>query len=128
MDFPIIIIWVSPFLFYFYVFIYFLFLFLIYLFFFFFFFFYFFFFFLLFFLFFFFGGGGGGGIRSDFLIVFIFFEKYSLSKQNSPLFEIPRSLIRKTCPCKVYPLNPHFFIVKLGYAGVYLFFLFLLKT
>ena len=33
--------------------------------------------------------------------------------------------IRKTCPCNVYPLEPHFYIVKLGYAGVYLFFLFL---
>ena len=34
----------------------------------------------------------------------------------------------KTCPCKVYPLKPHFYIVKLGYAGVYLFFLFLLQN
>ena len=36
--------------------------------------------------------------------------------------------IRKTCPCNVYPTKPHFYIEKLGYAGVYLFFLFLLKT
>ena len=36
--------------------------------------------------------------------------------------------IRKTCPCNVYPLKPHFYIVKLGYAGVYLFFLFLLQN
>ena len=36
--------------------------------------------------------------------------------------------IRKTCPCKVYPLIPLFYIVKLGYAGVYLFFLFLLQN
>ena len=34
--------------------------------------------------------------------------------------------ITKTCPCNVYPLEPHFYIEKLGYAGVYLFFLFLL--
>ena len=27
-----------------------------------------------------------------------------------------------------YPLEPHFYIVKLGYAGVYLFFLFLLQS
>ena len=33
--------------------------------------------------------------------------------------------IRKTCPCIVYPLDHHFYIVKKGYAGVYLFFLFL---
>ena len=32
-------------------------------------------------------------------------------------------LIRKTCPCKVYPLEPHFYIAKLGYTGVYLFLL-----
>ena len=31
--------------------------------------------------------------------------------------------IRKTCPCNGYTLEPHFYIVKLGYAGVYLFFL-----
>ena len=35
--------------------------------------------------------------------------------------------VRITCPCNEYPLKPHFYIVKLGYAGVYLyvFFLFL---
>ena len=37
-------------------------------------------------------------------------------------------VIRKTCPCNEYPLKPHFYIVKLGYAGVYLFFLFLLQN
>ena len=36
--------------------------------------------------------------------------------------------IRKTCPCNVYPFEPHFYIVKLEYAGVYLFFLFLLQN
>ena len=36
--------------------------------------------------------------------------------------------IRKTCPCYIYPLEPHFYIAKLGYAGVYLFFLFLLQN
>ena len=38
------------------------------------------------------------------------------------------SPIRKTCPCKVYPLEPHFYVAKLGYAGVYLVFLFLLQN
>ena len=33
-----------------------------------------------------------------------------------------------TCPCNVYPLEPRFYIAKLGYAGVYLFFLFLLQN
>ena len=40
----------------------------------------------------------------------------------------PTLNIRKTCPCNVYPLEPHVYIVKLGYAGVYLFFLFLLQN
>ena len=39
-----------------------------------------------------------------------------------------QNLIRKTCPCNIYPLIPHFYIAKLGYAGVYLFFLFLLQN
>ena len=34
--------------------------------------------------------------------------------------------IRITCPCNVYPLTPHFYRVKLGFTGVYMFFLFLL--
>ena len=38
------------------------------------------------------------------------------------LSEIVKTCIMKTCPCKVYPLKPHFYKVKLGYAGVYLFF------
>ena len=29
--------------------------------------------------------------------------------------------IRKTCPCNEYPLIPHFYVVKLRHAGVYLF-------
>ena len=36
--------------------------------------------------------------------------------------------IRKTCPGNVYPLKPHFYIAKLGYAGVYYFFLFLFQN
>ena len=36
--------------------------------------------------------------------------------------------IRKICPCNVYPLESQFYIAKLGYAGVYLFFLFLLQN
>ena len=31
-------------------------------------------------------------------------------------------------PCNKYHLKPHFYIVKMGYAGVYLFFLFLLQN
>ena len=32
------------------------------------------------------------------------------------------------CPCNVYPLEPQFYIAKLGFEGVYLFFLFLLRN
>ena len=37
-------------------------------------------------------------------------------------------IIRKTRPCYVYPLEPHYYTAKLGYVGVYLFFLFLLQN
>ena len=36
--------------------------------------------------------------------------------------------IRITCPCVLYPRTPHFYIVKLGFTGVYFFFLFLLQN
>ena len=31
--------------------------------------------------------------------------------------------IRITCPCVLYPLTPHFYIIKLGFTGVYIIFL-----
>ena len=37
-------------------------------------------------------------------------------------------IIRKTCPCNKYPLKPHFYTVNMGFAGVYLFFGFLLQN
>ena len=36
-------------------------------------------------------------------------------------FRNPNQNIRKTCSCNEYPLKPHFYIVKLGFALVYLF-------
>ena len=36
--------------------------------------------------------------------------------------------IMQTCPCNVYPLTPHFYIVKLGFTGVYIFSYFCSKT
>ena len=36
--------------------------------------------------------------------------------------------IMLTCPCNEDPLTPHFYIVKLGFTGVYIFFLFLLQN
>ena len=29
----------------------------------------------------------------------------------------------QTCPCNVDPVTPHLYIVKLGFTGVYIFFL-----
>ena len=39
---------------------------------------------------------------------------------------LARIIIRITCLCNVDPLTPHFYIVKLGFTGVYIIFLFLL--
>ena len=36
--------------------------------------------------------------------------------------------ITKTIPCNEDPLTPHFYIVKLGFTGVYIVFLFLLQN
>ena len=36
--------------------------------------------------------------------------------------------ITKTCPCNEHPLTPHFYIVKLGFTGVYIFSYFCSKT
>ena len=38
------------------------------------------------------------------------------------------ALITRTCLYNVDPLEPHFYIVKLGFTGVYIIFLFLLKN
>ena len=40
----------------------------------------------------------------------------------------PDICITKTCSYNVYPFEPHFYIEKVGYAWVYLFFLFLLQN
>ena len=36
--------------------------------------------------------------------------------------------IRITCPCNEQPLTPHFYIEKVGFTRVYIFFLFLLQN
>ena len=62
----------------------------------------------------------------------LFFYKCKLNQQYSINFFYIKLYtiipIRKTCPCNIYPLIPHFYIAKLGFAGVYLFFLFLLQN
>ena len=37
-------------------------------------------------------------------------------------------IITKTCLYNIDPLKPHFYIVKLGFTGVYIIFLILLKN
>ena len=60
--------------------------------------------------------------------IFMYVRTLSLDVKNLDA-EFQMSLnIRKTCPCNEYPLKPHFYLVKLGFAGVYLFFLFLLQN
>ena len=51
-----------------------------------------------------------------------------LNTLSSLNIEIIIIIIIITCPCNVYPLTPHFYIVKLGFTGVYIIFLFLLKN
>ena len=43
-------------------------------------------------------------------------------------FPIPVFYIRITFPCDLYPRTPHFYIVKLGCTGVYIFHIFCSKT
>ena len=67
---------------------------------------------------------------TDFLLLLVCYTVYFstiVTMTNSP-DRVNPTLITKTCPCKVYPLKPHFYIEILGYAGVYLFFLFLLQN
>ena len=63
-------------------------------------------------------GGGGDSVLVN-------KKELGDSVRGGILSYTPRKhVITKTCPCNVYPLEPHFYIAKLGYAGVYLFFLF----
>ena len=41
---------------------------------------------------------------------------------------VERLIMGKTCPCNLYPLDPHFYIAKLRYVGVYLYVLFLVQN
>ena len=73
--------------------------------------------------------------HADFLIIYIEEAHASDGWKFANNFDInnhrtiqDRLHIRKTCPCIEYPLKPHFYTVKLGYEGVYLFFLFLLQN
>ena len=44
-------------------------------------------------------------------------EKKCLTGNKADTASTKMVNIRKTCLCNVYPLEPHFYIAKLGYAG-----------
>ena len=43
------------------------------------------------------------------------------------LLDLSYATITKTCLCNIYRLDPQIYIAKLWYAGIFLFFLFLLQ-
>ena len=64
---------------------------------------------------------------------YVFDMKYPyalVNRKNIIPHLVPQSYcsIRITCPCDLYPLTPHFYIVKLGVTRVYIIFLILLKN
>ena len=65
--------------------------------------------------------------HSDITIAVDWYVKHQF-KQTNKNKSLPSQGIKKTCLCIEYPFIPHFYIAKLGYAGVYLFFLFCSKT
>ena len=69
-----------------------------------------------------------GVVWLEFFQVMHFFKLGGMQMCNTNANPPYKLNIRKTCPCSEYPLKPHFYIVKLGFAGVYLFFLFLLQN
>ena len=68
------------------------------------------------------------------MCIYIVYEADKFECYGKDLFGICPDVIRfhwmnhLFCPCKVYPLEPHFYITKLGYGGLYLFFLFLIQN
>ena len=45
---------------------------------------------------------------------------YNLCSETKGADQLRSHYIRITCPCNKYPLTPHFYIVKLGFTGVYI--------
>ena len=54
--------------------------------------------------------------------------KVSRSRHLIEYMKICEYCITKTSPCNEHPFTPHFYIVKLGFTGVYIIFLFLLQN
>ena len=57
-------------------------------------------------------------------ILFIIPQPFIISSLAKFLIDLEHTM--QTSPCNEYPLTPHFYIVKLGFTGVYIIFLFLL--
>ena len=68
------------------------------------------------------------GVRLDTPLMKVSDGEINVSKVAGREHSSVTHIIRKTFPCNIYPLIPYFYIAKLGYAGVYLFFLFLLQS
>ena len=66
-------------------------------------------------------------VFDEFDLLFLI-QRNSVSCLFFPRDPIETFYIRKTSPYNVYPLEPQFYIEKLGFAGVYLFFLFLFQN
>ena len=63
-------------------------------------------------------------------VIIIFFLLISFSiiaNLKVPTITAAKRFIRITDPCDIYPLRPHFYIVKLGFTGVYIILIFALK-
>ena len=55
-------------------------------------------------------------------------RKEELEQRNRLGRSVGKQLIMKTCLYNFDPLKPQIYIVKLGFTGIYIFFLFLLKS
>ena len=51
-----------------------------------------------------------------------------VKREQRPVTSVIRNYHQENMSVIVYPLKPHFYIVKLGFTGVYIFFLFLLQN
>ena len=76
------------------------------------------------------GGRGGGALISLFCRCMFLISPSCIGNNVFLIFAYPRHLlffkfrcIMKTCLYSFAPLKPHFYIVKLGFTGVYIIFL-----
>ena len=63
------------------------------------------------------------GFEDVILVLIVSFLVHCLLLLLMPTLSIALTNTMITCPCNVHPLTPHFYMVKLGFTGVYIFFL-----